>query len=135
MRMIRLLCLYGGETMATTWCSSLSAQSNVRYAYLVTLIGVILAGVSMVYTAVRSLILAQRFGSHHFMNGNFTAGQFGNYTARQFGNFTGDFTGPPRFGYMNPYGGLVSDLAIIAAVIAFVGIVWLGISLNSRRLL
>jgi hypothetical protein len=101
---------------------------------MVALIGVVLAGISMVYTAVRSLIFAQRFGSHHFMNqGNYSGGQFGNFTLRQFSNFTGNFNGPPRFAYANPYGGLVNDLAIIAAVIALVGIVWLGIALNSER--
>jgi len=101
---------------------------------LVTLIGVVVAGISMVYSAVRSLILAQRFQSHSFMNGgNFTAGQFGNFTLRQFGNFTGSFNGPPRFAYANPYGGFVNDLAIIAAVIAIVGIIWLGIALNGQH--
>ena len=108
-------------------------QSTVKYAYLVTLIGVVLAGISMIYTAVRSLILAQRFRSHSFMNGNFTAGQYGNFTLRQFGNFTGSFNGPPRFAYANPYGGFVSDLAVVAAIIAIVGILWLGIALNGQH--
>ena len=88
----------------------------------------------MIYTAVRSLIFAQGFRSRSFMNGgSFTGNQFGNFTARQFGNFTGTFNGPQRFGYMNPYGGFINDLAIIAAMIALVGIVWLGIALNSRH--
>jgi hypothetical protein len=65
--------------------------------------------------------------------GNFTASQFGNFTARQFGNFTGNFNGAQRFGYVNPYGGFVNDLAIIAVIIALVGIVWLGIALNSQH--
>jgi hypothetical protein len=104
----------------------MSAQSNVRYAYIVTLVGVVLAGISMIYTAVRSLVLAQEFRSHSFMNA-------GNYTARQFGNFTRNFTGTPRLGYVNPYGGFVNDLAIIAAIIAIVGILWLGIALNSQH--
>jgi len=111
----------------------LSDQSNVKYAYLVTLIGVVLAGISMIYTAIRSLIFAQHFRSHSFMNGNFTAGQYGNFTLRQFGNFTGSFNGPPRFAYATPYGGIVNDLAIVAAIIAIVGILWLGIALNGQH--
>lgn len=86
----------------------------------------------MIYSAVRSLMFAQGFRSHTFMNGgNFTTGQFGNFTARQFGNFTG-FNGPPRFAY-NPYGGFINDLAIVAAIIAIVGILWLGIALNGQH--
>lgn len=111
----------------------MSGQSNVKYAYLVTLIGVVLAGISMIYTAVRSLIFAQHFRSHSFMNGNFTAGQYGNFTLRQFGNFTGSFNGAPRFAYATPYGGFVNDLAIVAAIIAIVGILWLGIALNGQH--
>ena len=95
------------------------------YAYLVTLVGVVLAAISMIHTAVRSLLMAQEFRSHSFMN-------VGNYTAH-FGNFTGNFTGPPRLGYVNPYGGFVNDVAIIAGVIAIVGILWLGIVLNSQH--
>jgi len=111
----------------------LSDHSNVRYAYVVTLIGVVLAGVSMVYSAVRSLMFSRGFRSHGFMSGgNFTGSQFGNFTARQFGNFTGTFNGPPRFAY-NPYGGLSNYVTIIAAIIAIVGIVWLGIALNSQK--
>jgi hypothetical protein len=109
----------------------MNAKSNARYAYLVTLIGVVVAGISMVYAAVRSLMAPRGFRSHSF-NGNFTGSQFGNFTARQFGNFTGSFNGPPRFAY-DPYGGFVNDLAIVAAIIAIVGIVWLGIALNSQH--
>jgi hypothetical protein len=65
--------------------------------------------------------------------GSYTARQFGNFTVRQFGNYTANFNGPQRFGYMNPYGGFVNDLAVIAAVIAFLGILWLGIALNSQH--
>lgn len=104
------------------------------YAYLLTLIGVVLAGVSMLYAAVRSLMFVRGFRSHGFMNGgNFTASQFGNFTARQFGNFTGNFNGPPRFAYVNPYGGFVNYVVVIAAIIAIVGVAWLGIALNSQH--
>jgi len=86
----------------------------------------------MIYTGIRSLMAPRGFRSHNFNGGNFTASQFGNFTARQFGNFTGNFNGPPRFAY-NPYGGIVNDLAIIAAIIAIVGVVWLGIVLNGHH--
>ena len=64
--------------------------------------------------------------------GNFNGGQFGNFTARQFGNFTGNFNGTPRFAY-NPYGGVSNYVAIIAAMVAIVGVVWLGIALNRQN--
>jgi hypothetical protein len=66
-------------------------------------------------------------------SGNFTAGQFGNFTARQFGNFTANFNGPRRFAYMNPYSGFANDLVIIGVIVVIIGIVWLGISLNSQH--
>ena len=104
------------------------------YPYLATLIGVIIGAVSMIYAAVRSLLFAQSFRSHRFISaGNFTAGQFGNFTAREFGNFTGSFNGPPRFASVNPYGGFVNELAIIAAIIALVGTLWLGFVLNRQH--
>ena len=85
----------------------------------------------MIHTAFRSLLMAREFRARSFMNaGNYTARQFGNFTAKQFGNYTANFNGPRRFGYMNPYGGFVNDLAVIAAVIAIVGIIWLGIALS-----
>ena len=101
---------------------------------MASLIGVVLGGMAMIYTAVRSLMFAQGLRSHRFMNGgNFNAGQFANFTARQFGNFTGNYNGGQRLGYANAYGGFVNYLAIIAAVIAIVGILWLGIALNSQH--
>ena len=133
-RMNRLLRLYPALRWLTTWCSSVSVKSDVRYAYFVTLFGVIVAGISMIYTSVRSLVFARRIRSHGFMNGgNFTASQIGNFTARQFGNFTGTFNGSQRYEYINPYSVFFNYLAIIAAVVAIAGILWLGISLNSRH--
>jgi len=87
----------------------------------------------MIYSSVRALLFTRRFRPRSFMNGgNFTESQFGNFTARQFGNFTGGFNGPPRFAY-NPYGGISGYVAIIAAVIAIVGVLWLGIVLNRQN--
>jgi hypothetical protein len=34
---------------------------------------------------------------------------------------------------MNPYGGFVNDLAILAVIIAIFGVLWLGLSLRTPR--
>ena len=112
----------------------MSAGSSVRYAYLVTLVGVVLAGVAVAYNTIRSMFLARAMRVRVFMNsGNFTAGHFGNFTAGQFGNFTANFNGPRRFAYMNPYSGFANNLLIIGAIVAVIGIVWLGITLNRQH--
>jgi len=97
------------------------SNTQTRTAYLVTLIGVVLAAITTVYNVVRSYLFAQMFRPRPFNPGNFTGSQFGNFTrARQ-------------FGMMNPYGGLAGDLMILAVVIAVIGVVWLGISLRKPK--
>ena len=55
--------------------------------------------------------------------GNFTgAGQFGN------------FAGGGQWGSMNLHPGLVNGFAVLAVMIAVVGVVWLGWSLRNPRL-
>jgi hypothetical protein len=108
----------------TTRCSSLTGtDKQMRYAYAVTLVGVVLAGITTAYTAIRSFMFAQAIRSRPFIPpGNFTA-------TRQFGNFTG----PRQFGNINPYGGFINNLVILAVVIAIIGVVWLGISLRKSK--
>jgi hypothetical protein len=56
----------------------------------------------------------------------------GNFSGTQFGNFTG-FARPRQFANLNPYGGLVIDIALLGMIIAIIGILWLGISLNKSH--
>jgi len=106
----------------TTRCSRLNNRKQLTYAYLVTLLGVLLATITTAYTTIRSLLFAQRRFHPNFNSGNFTA-------TNQFGNFTG--TRP--FGNMNPYGGLVNGVSIVAVIIAVIGVIWLGISLKQAQ--
>ena len=92
------------------------------YAYLVALVGVVLAAVTTAYNAVRSYMFSQMFRSRPPFNpGNFTGNQFGNFTrVLQFGN-------------VNPYGGIVGSVMLVAVVIAIIGIVWLGLCLRKSK--
>jgi hypothetical protein len=94
-------------------------QRQTKYAYLVTLVGVVLVTITTAYTAIRSYMFSQAFRSRpSFNTGNFTRSQFVNFTR---GN---------QFGMVNPYGGLANGFMILAVVIAVIGVVWLGIALN-----
>jgi hypothetical protein len=95
-------------------------ERRIRYAYLVTLVGVVLATVTTVYTAIRSFMVTPRFGS--LPPGNFNR-------TRAFGNFTA--TRP--FVNVSPYNGFANGLAIVAVIIAIVGVVWLGLSLRKSH--
>ena len=108
----------------TTRRSSLSSiERHIKYAYLITLLGVILATITTAYTTIRSFLLSQMSRSRPFVtSGNFTG-------TRQFGNFTG----ARQFGNMNPYGGFVNNFAILAVIIAIVGVLWLGLLLRKRH--
>ena len=95
-------------------------EPQIKYAYLATLVGVAIASITTAYTAVRSFMVGQAFRvSRPFVNpGNFTG-------ARQFGNFTGG----RQFVNVNPLGGFINDLALVAVVIAIFGLAWLGFTL------
>jgi hypothetical protein len=97
-----------------------SVERQTKYAYLVTLLGVVLATITTAYTALRSFMVSQRFGS--YPSGNFTR-------TRPVGNFTG----ARQFANMNPYGGFVNNFAILVVIIALVGVVWLGLSLRKSK--
>jgi hypothetical protein len=91
-----------------------------------TLVGVAIAAVATVYNVVRSYLFAQMLRSRPFNPGNFNPG---NFTRTQVGNFVR----VRPFGYVNPYGGLVGGLMIVAVAIAVIGVVWLGISLRTEK--
>jgi len=129
--MIRPFCLYSASwLLPTTRCSSLTRiEAQIKYAYLATLVGVVIATIATAYTAVRSFMVSQAFRvSRPFVNsGNFTVPpQFGNSTVtRQFGSFTG----ARQFVSVNPLGGFINDLALVAVIIAIFGLAWLGLAL------
>ncbi|MGA8903746.1 MAG: hypothetical protein WB661_01915 [Candidatus Bathyarchaeia archaeon] len=95
------------------------SERQLRYAYLVTLLGVVLATVTTAYTAVRSFLFGQAFGARPSFNQE-------NFTRTQFGNFTGAH----QFGNINPNGGFTNYLMLLAVIIAIVGVLWLGLSLK-----
>jgi ABC-type multidrug transport system permease subunit len=95
-------------------------DKQIRYAYVVTLVGVVLAAVTTAYNAVRSYMLSQMRRAS-FNPGNFTGNQFGNFTrVRQFAN-------------VNPYGGIVGSVMLLGVVIAIIGVVWLGLCLGKSK--
>ena len=92
------------------------------YAYLVALVGVALAAVATAYNAFRSYMFSQALRSRaSFYPGNFTRTQFGNFTRTR------------QFMTVNPYGGIVGSLMVVAVVIAIVGVVWLGLCLRKSK--
>jgi hypothetical protein len=102
------------------------ASKQTKYAYLMTLVGVALAAVATVYSAVRSYVFMQMLRSRPFNLGNFNPG---NFTASQFGNYARarSFVG------VNPYGGFVGGLMMVAVAIAIIGVVWLGLTLRTEK--
>ena len=92
-------------------------EKQVKYAYVTTLVGIVLVTLTTAYTAIRSFMVSRSFGS--YLSGNFTG-------TRAFGNFTRT----NQFGNMNPYGGFANDFAILAVIIAIFGVLWLGLSLR-----
>jgi hypothetical protein len=96
---------------------------QTTYAYLVTLLGVVLVAITTLYTSIRSFMFAGTIRSRLMIgSGNFTGG-------RPFGNFTG----ARQIMSVNPFGGFISDLAILGVIIAIVGLVWLGLALTKSR--
>jgi hypothetical protein len=78
---------------------------HLRYAYLVTMVGVVLVAATAIYGVVRTVLLMAAFASR----GGFGAGR--------------------QFRAINPFG-LGNALTILGVVIAVVGVVWLGLSLR-----
>ena len=101
-------------------------ERQLRYAYLVTLLGVVLVTITTVYTSVSPFLFGQMPRSQPpNALGNFTGGS-------QFGNFTGS---PQQFANAGPYDGFVSNFALLAVIIAIVGVLWLGLSLSRTHIL
>ena len=101
-------------------------ERQLRYAYLTTLFGVVLVTITTAYTSVSQFFFGQMPRSRPpNALGNFTGGP-------QFGNFTG---GPQQFANVGPYGGFVSNFALLAVTIAIVGVLWLGLSLSRTHIL
>jgi len=98
-----------------------SSNTQTKYAYLVTLVGVALAAVTTAYNAVRSYLISQMFRARPFNPGNFTGTQFGTFARSR------------QFGMINPYGGLAGGLLILAVIIAVIGVVWLGLALRKSK--
>ncbi len=99
-------------------------ERQIKYAYLTTSVGVVLAVIATTCTTISSFPFGRTPQSQSPMTPrNFTgAGQFGN------------FTGAPQFGNMNPYGGFANGFALLAVIIAVVGVLWLGLSLRRSHL-
>jgi hypothetical protein len=99
-------------------------ERQIRYAYFATLVGVVLATITTAFTTISSFLFRQASRRPTSVTlGNFTGpGQFGN------------FTGAPHLGNMNPSGGFVNNFAILAVIIAVVGVLWLGLSLRKSHL-
>jgi hypothetical protein len=85
-------------------------EKQVKYAYLTTLVGVVLTTITTAYTAIRTLMVGQRLRAYP----------------------SGNFTGTRQFANVNPYGGLVNNLTILAVMIAIIGVLWLGLLLRAR---
>jgi hypothetical protein len=98
-----------------------SSDTQTKYAYLVTLVGVALAAVATAYNAVRSYLVSQMLRSRPFNAGNFTGGAYVTFVRTR------------QFALINPYGGLVGGVTILAVVIAVVGVVWLGLTLRKPK--
>jgi len=90
-----------------------SKQQN-KYAYLTTVVGVALMAITTIYGYVRSLLYRPEFRQAFNSNG-------------QFGNAYYPMHTGARFGFTN-------NLAILAVVIALVGVVWLGLTMRRTRI-
>jgi hypothetical protein len=86
-------------------------EKRVKYAYLTTLVGVVLAAITTAYTAIRPFMFSQRFRA----------------------NPPGNFTGTRQFVNMNPYGGFVNNFALLGVIIAIIGVIWLGLLLRTHH--
>jgi hypothetical protein len=85
----------------------MASIGQTKYAYLVTVVGVALMAVTTIYGYVRAMMFRPTFGQ-------------GFNSTRQFMNPNGPRAG---FGF-----GFTGYLGILAAIIALVGVVWLGLT-------
>jgi len=91
----------------------MSSTEQTKYAYLTTVVGVALMTASSIYGYVRAALFRPTFVQTFNANSQFGTG----YAAMHGGS---------RFGFTN-------NLAILAILIALVGVVWLGFAMRKSR--
>ena len=91
----------------------MSSTEQTKYAYLTTAVGVALMTATTIYGYVRTLLFRPNFVQTFNSNGQFGTG----YAAMHGGS---------RLGFTN-------NLAILAVLIALVGVVWLGFAMKRAR--
>ena len=91
-------------------------MTQVKSAYLVTVVGVVLMTITTIYSDVRALMFRAMFRPGGF-NGTGVPGA-GFSGARQFGG---------GFGF-----GITNYATLLGLVIVIVGVVWLGLALRKR---
>jgi hypothetical protein len=87
----------------------MDSATQVKSSYLLTAVGVALMAVIAVFDSVRAMMFRPAFRS-------------GFNATRQFANPNGN---PMGFGF-----GFTSGFAILAVVVALVGVIWLGLALR-----
>jgi len=90
-------------------------MSQIKNAYLLTVVGVVVMAITEVYGLVRAMMFRAMFRPS---GGNFTGGGFGG--GRQFGGGGG-------FGF-----GFTNYLTILGLLIVIIGVVWLGLALRKK---
>jgi hypothetical protein len=93
--------------ISTTRRSFLTQTGQVRYSYLVTLVGVAIMTITTAYGLVRAILTRDVFASR------------------------GGFGGGRQLGIASF--GLTNNLTIFAVIIALVGLAWLGLALRKSH--
>lgn len=79
---------------------------QVKYSYLITVVGVALLAITVAFGAVRPMLIRA--------------------------TFRGGLGGTRQFGNANPFA-LTSSLAILAAIMTIAGLAWLGLALRKSH--
>jgi hypothetical protein len=97
-------------------------MTQVKSAYLLTVVGVAVLAISVIYSSVRALMFRAMFrpGGFNGTGGGYgTGGPGPGFGARQFGG---------GFGF-----GLTNYVTILGLVIVIAGVVWLGLALRKTH--
>ena len=95
-------------------------MTQVKFAYLLTVVGVVLMAITTIYSDVRVLMFRAMFRPGGF---NGTGGGYGT------GGPGAGFSGARQFG--GGFGfGITNYVTILGLIIAIVGVVWLGLALR-----
>ena len=97
-------------------------MTQVKSAYLVTVVGVVLMTITTIYSDVRALMFRAMFRP-----GGFNGGGGFNGTGVPGAGFSGARQFGGGFGF-----GLTNYVTILGLVIVIVGVVWLGLALRKR---